>query len=42
VAIIFEKDGRYLLHLRDDKPGIYSPDCWAFFGGGVALAGVGG
>ena len=24
-----------LMHLRDDKPGIAHPDCWAGFGGAV-------
>ena len=28
-------DGRYLMQLRDSKPGISSPGVWALFGGGV-------
>src|SRR5437899_11088509 len=28
-------DGRYLMQLRDDKPGILLPDHWALFGGTV-------
>jgi len=28
-------DGRYVLQLRDDKPGIASPGMWALFGGRV-------
>ncbi|MGD0720735.1 MAG: NUDIX domain-containing protein [Roseiarcus sp.] len=32
-AIIFLDDGRYLMQLRDDKPGIFFPDHWGLFGG---------
>ena len=28
-------DGRYLLQLRDNKPGIFFPGHWGAFGGGV-------
>lgn len=28
-------DGRYVLQLRDDKPGIAAPGMWALFGGTV-------
>lgn len=34
-AIIVTDDGRYLMQLRDDKPGIFYPGHWGFFGGGV-------
>lgn len=34
-AIIVVDDGRYLMQLRDDKPGIFYPDHWGLFGGGV-------
>lgn len=34
-AIITLDDGRYLMQLRDDKPGIFYPDHWGFFGGAV-------
>jgi 8-oxo-dGTP pyrophosphatase MutT (NUDIX family) len=32
-AIIVLDDGRYLMQLRDDKPGIFFPDHWGLFGG---------
>jgi 8-oxo-dGTP pyrophosphatase MutT (NUDIX family) len=35
VAIIVVDDGRYLMQLRDDKPGIFYPDHWGLFGGAV-------
>ena len=35
VAIITLDDGRYLMQLRDDKPGIFYPDHWGLFGGAV-------
>jgi 8-oxo-dGTP pyrophosphatase MutT (NUDIX family) len=35
VAIIIVDDGRYLMQLRDDKPGIFYPDHWGLFGGAV-------
>jgi 8-oxo-dGTP pyrophosphatase MutT (NUDIX family) len=35
VAIIVLEDGRYLMQLRDDKPGIFYPDHWGLFGGAV-------
>jgi 8-oxo-dGTP pyrophosphatase MutT (NUDIX family) len=35
VAIIILDDGRYLMQLRDDKPGIFYPDHWGLFGGAV-------
>jgi 8-oxo-dGTP diphosphatase len=34
-AIIVLDDGRYLLQLRDDKPGIFFPAHWGLFGGAV-------
>ena len=34
-AIIIFDDGKYLLQLRDDKPGIFFPGHWGLFGGGV-------
>ncbi len=34
-AIIVLDDGRYLMQLRDDKPGIFYPDHWGFFGGAI-------
>lgn len=34
-AIIVLDDGRYLLQLRDNKPGIFYPGHWGLFGGGV-------
>jgi 8-oxo-dGTP pyrophosphatase MutT (NUDIX family) len=34
-AVLFTSDGRYLLQLRDDKPGLPLRDHWAFFGGEV-------
>ena len=33
--IVIEEDGRYLMQLRDDKPGIFYPDHWGLFGGAV-------
>lgn len=35
VAIIYLDDGRYLMQLRDDKPGIFYPNHWGLFGGAV-------
>jgi 8-oxo-dGTP pyrophosphatase MutT (NUDIX family) len=32
-AIIVFEDGRYLLQLRDQKPGIFFPGHWGLFGG---------
>ena len=34
-AVIVIDDGRYLLQLRDNKEGIFFPDHWGLFGGGV-------
>jgi 8-oxo-dGTP pyrophosphatase MutT (NUDIX family) len=34
-AIIVGADGRYLLQLRDDKPGIFYPGHWGCFGGAI-------
>jgi 8-oxo-dGTP pyrophosphatase MutT (NUDIX family) len=36
-AIIILDDGRYLMQLRDDKPGIFFPGHWGLFGGGVEV-----
>ncbi|MFB7255113.1 MFS transporter [Streptomyces nojiriensis] len=33
-ALIHDGHGRYLLHLRDDLPGIWEPGAWALLGGG--------
>ena len=35
MLLVVTDDGRLLLHLRDDKPGILHPGCWAGFGGRV-------
>lgn len=32
-ALIVLDDGRYLMQLRDDKPGIFYPNHWGLFGG---------
>jgi 8-oxo-dGTP pyrophosphatase MutT (NUDIX family) len=34
-AVMATPDGRYLMQLRDAKPGILLPDHWALFGGSV-------
>ena len=34
-ALLVTPDGRYLMQLRDDKPGILLPAHWALFGGTV-------
>ena len=34
-AILVNSKKQILLHLRDVKPGILAPGCWAFIGGGV-------
>ena len=34
-AVLLRPDGRVLLQLRDDKPGIVSPGEWSLFGGGL-------
>jgi 8-oxo-dGTP pyrophosphatase MutT (NUDIX family) len=34
-ALIVAEDGRYLLQLRDDIPGIFYPGHWGCFGGAV-------
>jgi 8-oxo-dGTP pyrophosphatase MutT (NUDIX family) len=34
-AVILTPDGRYLLQLRDNIRGIFFPDHWGLFGGGV-------
>ena len=34
-AILILPDGRYLLQHRDDLPGIWYPDHWGCFGGGI-------
>jgi len=34
-AILVAPDGRYLLQLRDDKPGIFYPGHWGCFGGAI-------
>lgn len=35
VAIIVLDDARYLMQLRDQRPGIFFPGHWGFFGGAV-------
>jgi 8-oxo-dGTP pyrophosphatase MutT (NUDIX family) len=35
VLAILLVDGRYVLQLRDDKPGISAPGVWALFGGRI-------
>jgi len=34
-ALIVDRDGRFLLQHRDDKPDIYNPGLWGSFGGGI-------
>ena len=34
-AIILTEDGRYLMQLRDDIPGIFYPGHWGCFGGAI-------
>lgn len=34
-ALIVLQDGRYLMQLRDQKPGIFYPGHWGLFGGGM-------
>ena len=34
-AMVVLEDGRYLMQLRDNKPDIYYPGHWDFFGGAV-------
>ena len=34
-ALILDKEGRYLLQLRDDVPEIWFPDHWGLFGGAI-------
>jgi mutator protein MutT len=35
VALIVLEDSRYLMQLRDQKPGIFFPGHWGLFGGGI-------
>jgi 8-oxo-dGTP pyrophosphatase MutT (NUDIX family) len=35
VALVVTEDGRYLLQLRDQKPGIFFPGRWGVFGGAI-------
>jgi 8-oxo-dGTP diphosphatase len=30
---LLERNGRWLMQLRDDVPGIVGPGCWGLFGG---------
>lgn len=32
-CLLFDKNGKLLIYLRDDKPGISSPNHWDLFGG---------
>ena len=41
MLLIVTADHQLLLHLRDDKPGIAHPGCWAGFGGVHSLAELG-
>lgn len=34
-ALIIDEEDRYLMQFRDDIPGIFYPDHWGVFGGGV-------
>lgn len=34
-ALLVHSDGRYIMQLRDDKPGIFYPGHWGCFGGAV-------
>ena len=34
-AVIVLEDGRYLMQLRDQKPGIFYPGHWGLFGGAI-------
>lgn len=34
-GILVLEDGRYLMQLRDDIPGIFYPDHWGLFGGAI-------
>lgn len=34
-ALIYSRDGRFLLQHRDNKPDIIEPGMWSLFGGGV-------
>lgn len=34
-AVLMNKEGKLLLHLRDDKPSISYPNFWSLLGGGV-------
>src|ERR1041384_5841011 len=34
-ALLFDRNDRLLIYLRDDKPDIPFPNCWDFFGGHV-------
>jgi 8-oxo-dGTP pyrophosphatase MutT (NUDIX family) len=34
-ALIVDETGRYLMQFRDDIPGIFYPDHWSTFGGGL-------
>lgn len=34
-ALLTLEDGRYVMQLRDDIPGIFYPACWGCFGGAI-------
>ena len=34
-ALIVLEDGRYVMQLRDDKPGVFYPGHWGLFGGAI-------
>jgi 8-oxo-dGTP diphosphatase len=35
MLLVVADDGRLLMHLRDDRPDVIHPGCWAGFGGAV-------
>jgi 8-oxo-dGTP diphosphatase len=35
MVLLFDRDNRLLIYLRDNKPDIPFPNCWDFFGGHV-------
>jgi 8-oxo-dGTP diphosphatase len=37
MLLVVTEDSKLILHLRDEKPGILHPGCWAGFGGTVEV-----
>ncbi|WP_112322337.1 NUDIX hydrolase [Oceanibium sediminis] len=35
LALLSDTNGRFLMQLRDDRPGVIHPGLWSLFGGGV-------